>query len=228
MERPACNTGQPIPAERFPIHEAESPAETQRRRGWRCLRLMSPRLSGSAGHSPPIPSHVCRPRAPTRRQRCRIPERRVRAPGLQSGPAVPTDRYQAHEAESPAETQRRRGWRCLRLMSPRLCGSAGHSPPIPSHVCRPRAPTRRQRCCISVRRVRAPGLQAGPAVPTDRHQAHEAESPAETQRLEVGGVFGSCLRVSAALRAILLQSLRMFVGRVPPRGGKEAASTSAG
>jgi len=79
---------------RFRFHEEKLPAETQRCGGGRCSWLRSPRLSGSAGDSPPAPWHGCRPRALTRREGCRTFVRRVRAPGLQ--------------AESPAETQRRR------------------------------------------------------------------------------------------------------------------------
>ncbi len=107
------------------------------------------------------PCPCCRPRALTRRPRCGTAVRRVRAPGLQSWPAIPTERFPLHEAESPAETQRRRGWRCFRLMSPRLSGPAGDSPPAYLQGCRPRALTRRQGCRTWVRRVRAPGLQAG-------------------------------------------------------------------
>ena len=58
------------------------------------------------------------------------------------------------------------------------------------------------------------------------HPAYKRSRPRRRRDAEVGGVPGSCLRVSAALREIHLQPLGMVVGRVPSRGGKDAAPPS--
>jgi hypothetical protein len=123
---------------------------------WPIWSPKPPRLCVSVGDLTPAHLHRCRPRALTRRQGWCIPERRVRAPGLQAWKAHPNRTLSTpggSAARRDAETQRlevedlqasQARWRPCRwihattrgcsgsdLMAPRLRVSARDSSPSP-------------------------------------------------------------------------------------------------